>query len=650
MIKISQMNEIAASDVASDDLLILHDVSSGNTKKLEIGSLLPYKYYADATLIQSGTDALSIKGLCVAIGTSKKATIVLVNTTGNDTTAYAFLADTDLSAYTNITFEILNGALILVPGTITVTLPSPSNIIAQPNQQIFSGAGTVSFSNGGDIYGAWWGTTITALQAAAVACPSRSTFYLPSSAISLGGTITFTNVDDLVLDGNGGKITQTTNVTKTVSLVNCDRVVVTKLHLYGVGTDFSNASHTNARLLYLDTCTDVTVRESKLENFGHSGIAMATCSNITINGNHIVGPGVAEIAATDNYNFGIVSFTPSDGLIITENIIEECGTGLNIGNDISNLNISNNQILNSRGQHGIYLGSLANSSLTGNLVDYAYYEGIKVSLNGAETITSENISIANNVIRDVGAALGNNGILVGRSGGANSFYDVLISSNVLTDCGGGIYADHCLESSIEGNSINGTTLSYGIYANTFDGKISKNLLNGIYYDSLYVYSPANYNTYVVGNILEDCIDAAAAVKNLIHVVGDGGAYFIADNIAVKGTGSPVNSLTVAGTGTIEILRNRFPSDVDASLAGITITFCEYNRGGAILSENAGTTAAIGSGTAVNHGLRTTPTSVIVTAAETGPTDIYVTEIGATSFKINFGGGGNKSFYWDAKIR
>jgi len=67
-----------------------------------------------------------------------------------------------------------------------------------------------------------------------------------------------------------------------------------------------------------------------------------------------------------------------------------------------------------------------------------------------------------------------------------------------------------------------------------------------------------------------------------------------------------------------------------------------------ITENSGITGAIATGTAVNHGLAGTPTSVTVTSAEAGPTDVYVDTVGAASFKINFGGGGNKTFYWTAE--
>lgn len=67
------------------------------------------------------------------------------------------------------------------------------------------------------------------------------------------------------------------------------------------------------------------------------------------------------------------------------------------------------------------------------------------------------------------------------------------------------------------------------------------------------------------------------------------------------------------------------------------------------TEGYGVTAAIATGATVSHGLITTPTSVIVTPAETGPTDVTVSAIGATTFTVNFGGGGSKTFSWRAQV-
>jgi len=74
----------------------------------------------------------------------------------------------------------------------------------------------------------------------------------------------------------------------------------------------------------------------------------------------------------------------------------------------------------------------------------------------------------------------------------------------------------------------------------------------------------------------------------------------------------------------------------------------HNQG--YITENSGITGAIATGATVTHGLAGTPTAVTVTAAESGPTDIYVSAVGASTFAINYGGGGTKTFYWQAEYK
>lgn len=69
----------------------------------------------------------------------------------------------------------------------------------------------------------------------------------------------------------------------------------------------------------------------------------------------------------------------------------------------------------------------------------------------------------------------------------------------------------------------------------------------------------------------------------------------------------------------------------------------------IKTSNSGN-RTIATGGTVTHGLGITPTSITVTAAESGPTDIYLSAIGDTTFAINFGAGGTKNFYWSAEYK
>jgi hypothetical protein len=100
--------------------------------------------------------------------------------------------------------------------------------------------------------------------------------------------------------------------------------------------------------------------------------------------------------------------------------------------------------------------------------------------------------------------------------------------------------------------------------------------------------------------------------------------------------------------TLIIDSNIFAVNSSGHIRDTTTNGLLYGKNSGWVTQAQGVTGAIASGTAVNHGLSVTPTSVVTSAAESGPTDIYVTEVGATSFKINFGGGGNKAFYWYAR--
>lgn len=76
------------------------------------------------------------------------------------------------------------------------------------------------------------------------------------------------------------------------------------------------------------------------------------------------------------------------------------------------------------------------------------------------------------------------------------------------------------------------------------------------------------------------------------------------------------------------------------------TVVRGNKG--YVTENGGTSAAIATGGTIAHGLEETPTIVQVNAAEAGPTDITIS-VDATNITVNFGGGGNKTFFWSARV-
>lgn len=62
----------------------------------------------------------------------------------------------------------------------------------------------------------------------------------------------------------------------------------------------------------------------------------------------------------------------------------------------------------------------------------------------------------------------------------------------------------------------------------------------------------------------------------------------------------------------------------------------------------GLTAALATGETVAHGMSVTPSLVFLQPQESGPTDWYPSTITATTFTVNFSGGGSHVFGWSAE--
>ena len=72
-------------------------------------------------------------------------------------------------------------------------------------------------------------------------------------------------------------------------------------------------------------------------------------------------------------------------------------------------------------------------------------------------------------------------------------------------------------------------------------------------------------------------------------------------------------------------------------------------GSGLVVQSKGITGLIASGATVSHGLSVTPTNVVITPADTGVTDFFVSTLGASTFTITYGGGGTHAFYWRAEF-
>lgn len=127
-----------------------------------------------------------------------------------------------------------------------------------------------------------------------------------------------------------------------------------------------------------------------------------------------------------------------------------------------------------------------------------------------------------------------------------------------------------------------------------------------------------------------------------------------NDVILHSTGGAVNFIDAETNPTTldsscQVVGNRIRSASGALTPFLDLTLsCRIRDNVGYVTENGGVTSAIATGATVTHGCAATPTIVTVTALDSGPTDVYVSAIGATTFVINYGGGGTHVFAWEAK--
>lgn len=160
--------------------------------------------------------------------------------------------------------------------------------------------------------------------------------------------------------------------------------------------------------------------------------------------------------------------------------------------------------------------------------------------------------------------------------------------------------------------------------------------------------------------LDDCDNFVVTNNNIVNPLRG----FVASNCVggviaennIRGT-STISTLYTLTSSTDLFIRNNIVNNtvttVVAAPTSVITTAGNNNIASGntkLVTEASGVTSAIATGSTVSHGLSFTPTVVLVTPAESGPTDIYVSSVGASTFTVNFGGGGSKTFYWRATLR
>jgi len=157
---------------------------------------------------------------------------------------------------------------------------------------------------------------------------------------------------------------------------------------------------------------------------------------------------------------------------------------------------------------------------------------------------------------------------------------------------------------------------------------------------------------VIGNIFQGNSVNNNDTYNAIHIAGGRNISIIGNNIHGNTSRDELPSIQVTHQGirvdsqfNVTCIGNSITNTWGASIyiAVHGSTQCYGNIG--FTTENWGT-ATQATGNTVTHGLSGTPDSVLVTMAVSE--DCWVTAVGATTFTVNFDGGGSQTFYWHVK--
>lgn len=367
-----------------------------------VGAGGAYILYPDPSETDQGAagNGTSLYDYLTTLGTSKKATVRFTHNGSSDTTSYIVSTTFNASTYTNINFEFENGSILSVDTGITATLPSPSNIIASPNQQIFSGAGTVAFNLPGIIHPAWYGTPKNGTDNSATYWTAINTSMAADSTIELepdanyylntASGVTFSK--KVHIKGFGAKFTigTTTGNAPGITVSAAESIlenfeVVGDLHNAAGGAfDGSEDFTTNLKRSVKITGNHITCRKLDISNsvYGISyesvtGGEIADCQVA----NTTVGAGDGNGTYCAGININDSSYVKAHGNYITGH-----SQGILLGTSYDCI-ISANHVSDCD-DNAIYVSSESQNSVVNN--DVWDFDGSGVKIRGSYNIVSNN--------------------------------------------------------------------------------------------------------------------------------------------------------------------------------------------------------------------------------------------------------------------
>jgi len=557
------------------------------------------KYYADEDETDQGAagSGATIKSHVDTIS-SDTATIVLAHNSGSATTTYTFSTDETIPA--NVTLEIQPGAIISVDTGKTLTIAGgPENIIASPRQQIFSGSGSVAFTESiGKGYSSWF-TTLEKAQ------ESDIRHLVINADYSISAAVDFDQADTTIEFTNDAKVSTTDNTAHglTISGANCK---ILYPYMQGPGTYVTDGT-TEAALIYV-TGNDCEIKGGRFVNPPSHGIYGNTAHRLHIHDCRFT---TGLTSAGGDTNYMAIKAKDCDDVNIYNNDIDGNSSspygfieGIKISDSTSERpNVHNNTIRNCF-DHAIYGGgtyehfhnNIVYHNQTGSGVavvgqnDYGSYcdNVIHSTIGGGISVrnATNGCTVNDNIIHINASASGPNGIVISRTAASDgNIYRANVTGNTINFSGSAsgygveIYAQggtNVVSACIVANNIirnanagdNGDAAIY--LASVGDGEDNRVIGNEIYTgDSDGIYLDYMRNCQIIGNTLTDIdrngirirdVNTSIVANNIISDEGSTTSVGILeedDGSTSRNNSVLNNELSDLGTNGINMASNTF---------------------------------------------------------------------------------------------
>ena len=310
------------------------------------------------------------------------------------------------------------------------------------------------------------------------------------------------------IDGTRGTVRQNGSLLGAFRLNSVSNVHIRDVVAYGKTADYvNNGSVFAAAGVYINSSSDVRVENCRLLGWAGAGVFIsASCSDIHVVGCKMTGAGSGYILGTSYSNSaGIFADTGSSNWEAHRNDISGFAQGIDTGDNLTNVRVTNNFIHDIPGQHGIYCGTVNSAIISHNLIRSTGLLGMKIQVGATSVSDSDLVTVSDNVFASVG---GQAILLTNPVGGSPRTRRVNVTGNVIVGAGSrAIEADNCV----------GVHIADNVIYNAVQGISIKN-------SSLIDVSHNRINTCTQNGItVTDCQDAAIDSNRIANPASDDNA-------------------------------------------------------------------------------------------------------------------------------